>query len=377
MPALSMMIKPVSARCNMRCTYCFYADVAAHREIPDYGVMTMDTVRALVRRAFIYADGAVSFSFQGGEPSLAGAQFYLDFLHEVRRCNSRGLPVSFALQTNGYAICDELLSLFAQFGFLLGVSLDGPEDMHDALRKDAGGHGTYRRVMDTIERLRMFHIPYNILCVVTAETARRSRETWNALREHRHLQFIPCIDSLDGAHSPHSLSAEAYGQFLIETFDCYEKAFLEGNPVSERRFDNYLSILAGLPPEDCGMCGQCGLYYLVEADGGVYPCDFYVLDEWKMGNINTASLPKQAKSAASEAFRKLSLRLPEACYGCPYLNLCRGGCRRDREPFRDGMPGENRFCESYRMFFNACLPRLKTLTERMIAAQKSSSPLIR
>ena len=374
-PALSMMIKPVSSGCNMRCQYCFYADVAAHRQTPNYGVMTPDTMHALVRRAFIHADGQVSFSFQGGEPTLAGAQFYLDFLHEVRRCNSRGLPVSYALQTNGYDVSDEMLALFKEHGFLLGVSLDGPEDMHDALRKDAFGRGTYRRVMRTIEKLRAFGIPYNILCVVTAETARKSRETWNALREHRYLQFIPCIDGLEGGRSPHSLSAEAYGQFLIETYDLYEKAFREGSPVSERRFDNYLSILAGLPPEACGMCGQCGLYYLVEADGSVYPCDFYVLDEWKMGDINAVSLARMAKSQPSAAFRQASVRLPEACRGCPYLNLCRGGCRRDREPFRDGVPSENRFCQSYRMFFDARLPRLASLTERVIAAQQTGGTL--
>ena len=369
MPALSMMIKPVSSSCNMRCQYCFYADVAAHRETPNFGVMKPDTVRALVRRAFIYADGGVSFSFQGGEPTLAGAAFYRDFLREVRLCNSRGLPVSYALQTNGYAVGDELLSLFAEHRFLLGVSLDGPEDMHDALRKDALGRGTYRRVIGTIEKLRSFGIPYNVLSVVTAETAKRSRETWNALKEHQFLQFIPCIDGLEGGQSPHSLSPEAYGSFLIETFDLYEKAFLDRNPVSERRFDNYLSILAGDAPELCGMGGQCGLYFLAEADGSVYPCDFYVLDEWKMGDINTTSLVRLSKSAASESFRKASLQLPESCLGCQYLPLCRGGCRRDREPFRYGRPGENRFCQSYRMFFDACLPRMTALAEKMLAAR--------
>ncbi len=370
MPALSMMIKPVSSRCNMRCQYCFYADVAAHRKTPDYGIMTSDTMRALVRRAFIYADGGVSFAFQGGEPTLAGADYYRAFLEEVRRCNSRGLPVSFALQTNGYALGDELLALFSEHRFLLGVSLDGPEDMHDALRKDALGRGTYRRVTNAIEKLRAYQIPYNILCVVTMETARRARETWNALREHGYLQFIPCIDGLEGEPGPYSLSPEAYGRFLIETYDLYERAIIEGKPVSERRFDNYLSILAGYQPEMCGMSGRCGLYFLAEADGGVYPCDFYVLDEWKMGNINEASLSRMEKSAASARFRQASAHLPEACSGCGYLSLCRGGCRRDREPFQTGMPGENRFCESYRMFFDARLSRMASLAERTLGSRE-------
>lgn len=366
MPPLSMMIKPVSSRCNMRCAYCFYADVAAHRQTADFGVMTSETMRALIRRTFIYADGGVSFAFQGGEPTLAGVGFYEEFLREVRRCNSRGLPVSFALQTNGYAVSDEMLALFSEHHFLLGVSLDGPEDMHDALRKDALGRGTYRRVMNTIEKLRAWGIQYNILCVVTSETARRAREAWNALREHGYLQFIPCIDGLEGGSGAYSLSPEAYGGFLIETYDLYEKAIDEGKPVSERRFDNYLSMLAGYPPEMCGMSGRCGLYYLAEADGSVYPCDFYVLDEWKMGNINAVSLSRMEKSPASERFRQASARLPAACPACGYLSLCRGGCRRDREPFQSGMPGDNRFCESYRMFFDARLSRMASLAGRTL-----------
>ena len=355
----------------MRCKYCFYHDVSAHRETPDYGPMTHETMRKLIRRAFVYADGSVSFFFQGGEPTLAGACYYRDFLREVRNCNSRHLPVSYALQTNGYAVSDELLTLFAENRFLLGVSMDGTEDMHDALRKDAGGRGTYRRVKNTLEKLRAFGIPYNILCVVTAETARRGRETWEALREHRFLQFIPCIDGLEGEKGAYSLSPEAYGRFLMETFGLYEKAYYSGSPVSERRFDNYLSILAGLRPEECGMSGRCGLYYAIESDGSVYPCDFYVLDKWRMGNINTSSFAKLEKSPQSEAFRSMSLKLPEKCSRCGYLTLCRGGCRRDREPFRDDLPNENRFCESYRMLFDTCMSRLRSLTEKVLDDEKN------
>ena len=326
----------------MRCQYCFYADVAAHRRIPNYGVMTPDTMRALVRRAFIYADSSVAFSFQGGEPTLAGIEYFQSFLREVHRCNSRHLPVSYALQTNGYAVSDEMLALFAEHHFLLGVSLDGPEDMHDALRKDVGGRGTYRRVMHTIEKLRHLGIPYNILCVVTAETTRRSQETWNALREHQYLQFIPCIDGLDGSRNPYSLSPDAYGHFLIDIFDAYERAFKEGNPVSERRLDNYLSILAGFAPEECGMCGQCGLYYLAEADGSVYPCDFYMVDKYRLGSVFDNSFAEMFCSDTAKKFTAESYPLPDECNNCKYRRLCGGGCRRENR----------KYCLSYRGFFD-------------------------
>jgi len=360
-----MMIKPVSSTCNMRCRYCFYADVSASRAVKSYGVMSRETAENLVRRAFAYADGSVSFAFQGGEPTLAGVGFYRDFLALARRYNTRGLRVSYALQTNGYELSDELCDFFAENRFLLGVSLDGTREIHDALRVDAQGRGTYDRVTGNIERLRRHGVDYNILCVVTEPVARQARTCWDSLSPHRYLQFIPCIDDFGGAKQPFSLTAEAYGRFLIETFDAYEAAFRAGRPVSERRLDNYMMLLLGQMPEHCGMAGQCGLYFLAEADGGVYPCDFYVLDEWRLGCVDKAGLRRMACGERAQAFRRLSLKRPQRCAGCRYFGLCRGGCRRDREPWTDGEPAENRFCESYRMFFDTRLAQMEALARKI------------
>ena len=361
MPPLSMMIKPVSSACSMRCRYCFYADVSDRRAVKSYGVMNADTMTALVRRAFAYADGAVSFAFQGGEPTLAGVDFYREFVRLTRRYNARGLPVNWALQTNGYDLPDELCDFFAENHFLLGVSVDGTRDIHDALRLDARGEGTYDRVMENIARLKRHGVDYNVLCVVTEPVARQGAACWDALSEHRYIQFIPCIDDFGGARQDFSLTAESYSQFLIDTFDRYEAAYRAGRPVSERRLDNYMLMLLGQRPEHCGMAGQCGLYFLVEADGGVYPCDFYVLDEWRLGSVNESGLLRMEKSERAQTFRAMSLNMPEKCAMCPYFALCRGGCRRDREPWQNGLPAENRFCESYRRFFDERLPRMEKL----------------
>ena len=368
MPPLSMMIKPVSSACSMRCAYCFYADVSASRAVKSYGVMSRDTMRALIRRAFAYADGAVSFAFQGGEPTLAGVDFYREFVALARQHNTRNLRVSYALQTNGYDLSDELCDFFAENRFLLGVSLDGTREIHDALRRDARGEGTYDRVTENIARLRRHGVDYNVLCVVTEPVARKAGACWDALSGHRYIQFIPCIDDFGGQKRDFSLTAASYGQFLIDIFDRYEAAYAAGRPVSERRLDNYLMLLLGRPPEHCGMAGQCGLYFLAEADGGIYPCDFYVLDEWRLGNVNESGLRRMETCERAQAFRSMSLRLPERCASCPYFGLCRGGCRRDREPWSEGIPSGNRFCESYRRFFEARLPRLEHLA-RAVAAK--------
>ena len=359
MPPIHIMIKPVSGACNLRCRYCFYADELARRAKPSPGVMDRETVRALIRKAFIYADGAVTFSFQGGEPTLAGASFYRFFIDEVSRCNTRGLPVSYGLQTNATLLTDELCELFAKHGFLIGVSLDGPKEIHDALRGDAAGGGSYDAVRRGIALLRRHRAEFNVLSVLTREAAGRIGEVWEELSPYGYLQFIPCIDALDGKAAPWSLDPETYGRALVEIFDRYRDAFFSSSPVRERRMDNYLSMLLGYPPEHCGMSGRCGVYFLCEADGGVYPCDFYALDEWKLGNIRETSFARMEAGPAAKRFAAEGSRRPEKCRDCRYLFLCGGGCRRDREPSLT----ENRFCESYRYFFDRRLAGMRALAD--------------
>ena len=173
MSAITIMVKPVSGACNMNCRYCFYSDVMAHRETAVYPGMSIETLETLVRRAFRYADGPVSFSFQGGEPTLAGVEFYRALVRFERMYNSRGLPVHNAVQTNGYALSDELIDLFAREHFLLGVSLDGDAAAHDAMRPDRQGAPTFERIRGNIDRLIAAGVEFNLLCVVNELVASR------------------------------------------------------------------------------------------------------------------------------------------------------------------------------------------------------------
>lgn len=366
MPPLSLLIKPVSGACNMRCGYCFYADEMGQRAQGGYGVMSRETARTVIRRAFAFAGQGVDFAFQGGEPTLAGAGFYREWLRQVNLVNNRGLRVGYSLQTNGLHLEEDLLDVLAEGQFLVGVSLDGTQAIHDSRRKDAQGWGTYERIMSNIKRLKARGIPYNILCVVDGEAASRGRQIYEALKPHGYLQFIPCLDPL-GENGQQALGAPAYGQFLTDLLDGYEKSLRSGRYVSVSVFDNWIGLIRGQGMLSCGMRGHCSPNFMVESNGNVYPCDFYGLDEWLLGNLMEDSLYRISKAERLTRFLDSGRETAPACRECKWLFICRGGCRRDRQTGIDTLPGINRLCQGYRMFFDACFDRLAALARLEVA----------
>lgn len=361
MPPVNLLIKPASSLCNMRCKYCFYADVSRNRDTMSYGIMEEDTLEFLVKQAFDYATGYAGFAFQGGEPTLAGLPFYRKLIALQQKYNSRNLPVYNSIQTNGYALNEEWAAFFAEHHFLVGLSMDGTRDVHDALRVDANGEGTYDIVAKSAALLERFGVSFNILCVVNNYVARHPQKVYNNLKQYKFLQFIPCLDDFDGEKRPFSLTPQRYGSFLKATFDLYYQDFMAGNYVSIRNFDNYVRMLQGYLPESCAMNGVCTCYFVIEGDGSVFPCDFYVLDQWKLGNIRDESLSDLLKSGTARDFVSASRHRADACTVCPYFRLCRGGCRREREPFVEEKPGLNRFCESYKSFFAYSTHRMQQM----------------
>ena len=360
MPPISVMIKPVSGACNLRCRYCFYADVMNHREEKLHPRMTLDTLERVVRRVMAYADGSVTFVFQGGEPTLIGLPFFEALLKFQRMYNPRRIPVTNAVQTNGYDLPDDLIAFFAKEKFLIGVSLDGDCIAHDAMRPAPDGSGTYQRVRENIARLRAAGVEHNILCVVNEHVARRADEVLDALFEHEHLQLIACLDDLDGTTREWSLSDAAHLTFLKKAFDRYEAAYRAGKPVSIRNFDNYIGIMLGRPPENCAMGGHCSHQIVIEGDGSVYPCDFYVLDEWRSGSINESSVKGLLKSESAQRFIAESLPVPEKCRACRWYRLCRNGCRRERNA--DGL---NRWCGVMSEFFDYSDERMLRMAQSL------------
>ena len=360
MPPITVMIKPVSGACNMRCRYCFYADEMKNRACAVRPPMSDETLEIVVRRALAYAEGQANFIFQGGEPTLRGLDFYRRLIALQRRYGGHNVEINNMLQTNGYALSDEMIAFFVENHFLLGVSLDGCRSAHDFMRPDAQGAGTYDRVSGTIERLERAGVACNILCVVNAAVAARAEETLSALSKYRYLQFIPCLDALEGEAGDYALSPRAWGEFLIRAFDFYERAFNANRAVSIRNFDDWMRVLLGGEPASCAMIGRCSLNYLIESDGDVYPCDFYALDQWRLGSIVESNFLRLSSSETARRFMAESLPVPDECRACRYGALCRNGCRRERDE-----EGKNRWCASIRMLMDARLTRMERLARKM------------
>lgn len=363
MASVTFLVKPASGLCNMRCRYCFYEDVSASRAQKSMGLMSRDTARRLIREGFAYAGpgGHVHFLFQGGEPTLAGLTFFRDFLEDAQALRPAGAEASFSIQTNGLALDESWARLFREGDFLVGLSLDGTKTLHDRFRRDAAGDGTWDRTVRALELLDRAGVQTNLLCVVTGDVAKAPDQVWRslaALGPHP-LQFIPCLDPLEAARGslPWSLTPDAYGAFLKGIFDRWYEQLSRGRYVSVRSFDDLLRLLAGMAPSTCAAAGRCGGYLAAEADGSLYPCDFYVLDRWRIGNIRQMTVAEALASPVMEAFLAGGARRPAACGPCPYGPLCRGGCRRD---FLEGPDGPtNYYCSSLRAFFPYALPRLQ------------------
>ncbi len=367
MPPIHVMIKPAGGLCNMRCRYCFYADEMDNRQLQSCGsIMEPAVLEAVIRRTLAHAERQATIAFQGGEPTLAGLDFFRLVVELEKKHNTRHIQIDNALQTNGYVIDEEWAKFLAENHFLVGLSLDGPKDLHDLNRLDAAGKGTYSKVMHAVQLLKNHHVEFNTLTVVTRPASRSFRKIYGFFDRNDlpWQQYIPCLDPLgqERGGEAYSLRPEDFTRYLKDSFDCWYRDVSTGKFRYHRYFTNLVAMLRGQPPEACGMMGVCGMQYVVEADGSVYPCDFYCLDQWKLGNFLTDDFDALDAKREELGFIRLSAQHHPDCLECPWRYLCRGGCRRDREeiPGQD-VPGKNYYCESYKEFFAYAAPRLEHL----------------
>lgn len=367
MPPISVLIKPASGICNMSCEYCFYCDEAQKRQQEFYGFMTEETLKNVIRKTMLHAEGAVSYIFQGGEPTLRGIEFYKKLLEFQKRFNKNRISVMNSIQTNGYDVNEEWCEFLKKHHFLVGLSLDGTKECHDKYRHGKNGQGSYERVIQTAKRFDDYEIPYNILTVVNQKTALHVREIYENYSRNgwKYQQYIACLDPLGEEHGHHdyALSPEAYGEFLIQLFNLWYEDCLKNRQPYIRRFYNYLGILTGRLPESCDQRGKCSIQYVVEANGDVFPCDFYMLDEYRLGNFNYARIPEMDRKRTDIGFVERSNMISAKCKECPYYSLCRGGCYRTRDMCKNEGEYLDYFCQSYQMFFRECQDRLKKLAE--------------
>ena len=375
MPAASILIKPASSNCNIDCSYCFYKKLCRTRESFSHGRMSEETLEVLVKNAMDYGQGIVSFAFQGGEPMLAGPDFFRLAVSLQKKYAKKGLAAENTIQTNGTLIDEEWARFFAEEGFLVGVSLDGPKKLHDSCRKSAEGSATFTRVMDGISLLKKYHVPTNIATVITEEISRKASYLYKFYKRNNfeYIQVIPCMGNtwetggdIRAAENEFSVRPLSYGRFLCELFDLWYDDFISGDNMEIRTFSNYAQLAAGFAAEECGMNGRCTCYFAVEADGSVYPCDFYCIDEYRLGSVKEP-FSELAASKKTLDFVHRSDLLPRECLACPYLRLCHGGCAHFREP----VSRLNYFCEGYKLFFDHCIERLQDLGAMILAKMSS------
>lgn len=364
-----MLIKPASGSCNLQCKYCFYHDVTEKRSIKNYGMMKELTLENVVKQGFESAERFITFAFQGGEPTLRGLEFYKTFHEYVNKYNTKLIQVRYVLQTNGIIIDEDWAKFFHNHNYLIGLSLDGPKDINDLHRVNANNKGSFKTIMQTSKLFDQYKVEYNILTVVNKKVARHGAKIYNFLKKQgfKYMQFIPCLDELGkkAGNNPYSLTPDDYSQFLINIFDLWYKDIKSSQGISIRMFDNILSILLGFPAESCDMQGKCSANTVVEADGSVYPCDFYVIDNWKLGNINSDPLEQMLQNDIAKEFVAISKKLPETCNECSYYMVCRGGCRRHKEFIVEKNMSVNYFCSTYKTFYEYSLPRFKEIAKEI------------
>jgi uncharacterized protein len=300
----------------------------------------------------------VSFAFQGGEPTLAGLDWFRQFTGTVASLQ-RNVKVNYALQTNGLLIDDAWAEFLHEHNFLTGLSIDAGAKSHDGSRLDAAGGGTWGACMRSKALLEKYRAEYNVLCVLTNEIAGEPDKVWRFIvnEKIKFIQFIPCLGGLDGnGGSPYALKPARFASFYTRLYYRWMKALEGGSYISVKFFDDTANFFIRGIPSACGIDGRCRSQYVVEADGSVYPCDFYVLDNYNTGNLTRQTLRELFDSPRMRAFLLEERRLPGICQSCAYLKMCGGGCRRMRDAVYYG--GGGPFC-GYKTFLDKCLKPLE------------------
>ncbi len=367
-----VMLKPRGAICNLDCAYCYF--LSKERLYPDSGFRMSDELLEVYTRQYIQAQAQtpeVTFTWQGGEPTLMGLDFFQRTLELQKKYAKPGMRISNALQTNATTLDDAWCDFFHANDFLLGVSLDGPRELRDAYRVDKGGAPTFARVMRGIELLRKHHVEYNILATVHAANASYPLEVYRFFRDEvgtQFIQFIPIVERVNetgfqegSTVTPRSVTGKQYGKFLVAIFD--EWVQRDVGRVFVQIFEVALGVWLGQPASLCIFSETCGSALALEHNGDLFSCDHFVEPRYKLGNIQQDKLIALVDSEPQKQFG-LNKRdtLPRYCRECSVRFICNGGCPKDRLLVTpDGEPGLNYLCEGFKIFFTHIDQSMRTM----------------
>jgi len=361
LPGFHLLAKPTGALCNLGCKYCFF--LSKKDLYPDSSFRMTDELLENYIRQYIEAQKAplATIAWQGGEPTLMGLDFFRKSVQYEQKFRRPNMIIQNTMQTNGTLLDDEWCEFFRENNFLIGLSLDGPRELHDAYRVDKTGRPTFDRVMRAAKLLRHHKVDYNILTTVHAANAEHPLEVYRFLRDEvkaDFIQFIPIVerDNDTGFQegdtvTDRSVKADQYGRFLISVFN--EWVQKDVGRVFVQIFDVALAAWAGAPPGICAFSETCGTAMAMEHNGDIYSCDHFVEPKYFLGNINEKSMARMASSKKQKKFGQDKLDgLPEYCRRCDFRFVCNGECPKNRFiKTSDGEPGLNYLCAGYREFF--------------------------
>lgn len=391
------MAKPVGSTCNLDCTYCYYLSKETLPGGPGTGRMSDEVLESFIRQYIASAEGpGVVFSWQGGEPTLLGLEFFRKAVALERKHARPGQKIENDLQTNGTLLDDEWCAFLKENRFLVGLSIDGPREIHDHYRVTKGGKPTFDQALGAAKRLQRHGVPFNTLTCVHRFNGRRPLDVYRFLRQEvgsTHLQFIPIVEfrdfktvapqKWDAAMLPRdgepearpghpqsivtewSVDPEDWGYFLCRVFDRWLDRDL--GKVMVNHFETLVAQHLGMPSQMCIYSQKCGRAVAVEHDGGVYSCDHYVYPEYRIGSLKEGQLGEMVFSPAQEKFGTAkSETLPQYCRRCEYLADCWGECPKNRiirAP--DGEAGLNYLCRGFKQFFAHAIPEIERIAAHL------------
>lgn len=388
---LYVMLKPAGAHCNLACKYCYYLEKSKLYATSQRHLMTDEMLERFTQE-YIEAQtmGHVLFTWHGGEPLMRSIDFYKKAL-TLQQKYARGRHIDNVIQTNGTLLTDEWCEFFAQNHWLVGISIDGPQQYHDHYRQTSTGKPSWERVMHGIRLLNKHHVEWNAMAVVNAYNADHPLEFYHFFKEHgcQYLQFTPIVERLT-AHSDgrtlasladqtdipvadFSVTAEQWGTFLCTIFDEWVRH--DVGSIFVEIFDCTLANWMGVLPGICAYSKECGHAGVMEHNGDVYSCDHFVFPEYKLGNIKDQSLIDMLYGEKQQEFSRLKhTSLPRQCKECDMEFACHGECPKNRfEKDKFGEPGLNYLCKGYYQYYSHVAPYMDFMKKELLAERPPSN----
>ncbi len=385
---IHVVAKPIGPVCNLDCEYCFYLEKQASFPAGENYRMADDVLSAYITNYITsQPTPVVEFVWQGGEPTLLGIDFFEKVI-DLQRPFAQRKTITNSLQTNGTRLTDEWCRFLKKYGIMVGISLDGPKEIHDRYRRDRRGNGTFDRAMQGLRLLQKHEVEYNVLACVARDTATRPLDVYRFLKDQgvEFIQFTPIVERMPDARStrlglrlagpaalddeeqqtevtPWTVIPKEYGDFLVTIYEEWVRHDV-GN-VFVMNFEWALNAWIGNPSPVCIHAEQCGRSLVLEHNGDVYACDHCVYPEYKLGNVVTDSLPEMVEKSLQSGFGLMKERaLPRYCRECEVLPACRGGCPKHRfaRAYHDE-PELHYLCAGYRKFFLHIRKYLRAMTQ--------------